>query len=108
MQQRPAGPQLPSIRTLHPYLPPPGPQAAMDPGPSTSTSNYTPAPPTPSHGYPYPASSYADSEGDEQREHEGNEPPKKKRRRQALSCTECKRRKIRCDRCASIRFSFRC
>ncbi|KDQ50411.1 hypothetical protein JAAARDRAFT_42073 [Jaapia argillacea MUCL 33604] len=25
-------------------------------------------------------------------------PPKKKRRRQALSCTECKRRKIKCDR----------
>jgi hypothetical protein len=33
-------------------------------------------------------------EGD--REQQG--PPKKKRRRQALSCTECKRRKIKCDR----------
>ncbi|KAJ7237901.1 hypothetical protein B0H12DRAFT_102029 [Mycena haematopus] len=97
--QRPAGPQLPSIRTLHPYLPPP---AAMDPSPSTSTANYMQ---TTSHAggggdSRYPASSYAGSEGDgDEREAAGNdEPPKKKRRRQALSCTECKRRKIRCDR----------
>ncbi|THU96215.1 hypothetical protein K435DRAFT_778669 [Dendrothele bispora CBS 962.96] len=27
-----------------------------------------------------------------------DQPNKKKRRRQALSCTECKRRKIKCDR----------
>ncbi|KAJ6449685.1 hypothetical protein C8R45DRAFT_144507 [Mycena sanguinolenta] len=96
--QRPAGPQLPSIRSLHPYLPPP---AAMDPTPSTSTSNYMQ---TSSHagaqGDRYPPSSYAGSEadGDERDAAADNEPPKKKRRRQALSCTECKRRKIRCDR----------
>lgn len=29
---------------------------------------------------------------------ENGQPVKKKRRRQALSCTECKRRKIKCDR----------
>ncbi|KAF8128498.1 hypothetical protein K438DRAFT_908040 [Mycena galopus ATCC 62051] len=96
--QRPAGQQLPSIRTLHPYLPPP---AAVNPGPPTSTSNYMQQ--TQSHaggGDRYPASSYAGSEGDgDERDAAGdNEPPKKKRRRQALSCTECKRRKIRCDR----------
>ncbi|KAF9480387.1 hypothetical protein BDN70DRAFT_616220 [Pholiota conissans] len=37
----------------------------------------------------------AESEGDDADQHG---PPKKKRRRQALSCTECKRRKIKCDR----------
>ncbi|TFK32140.1 hypothetical protein BDQ12DRAFT_526723 [Crucibulum laeve] len=36
-----------------------------------------------------------DSDGEEFDQHG---PPKKKRRRQALSCTECKRRKIKCDR----------
>ncbi|KAJ7476743.1 hypothetical protein FB451DRAFT_1461118 [Mycena latifolia] len=68
--QRP-GPQLPSIRQLHPYLPPP-------------PSEYAGSP----------------ESGHEHDEHEDrdDEPPKKKRRRQALSCTECKRRKIRCDR----------
>ncbi|KAI5118748.1 hypothetical protein M0805_008148 [Coniferiporia weirii] len=39
----------------------------------------------------------ADSDQD-QNESERLGPPKKKRRRQALSCTECKRRKIKCDR----------
>ncbi|KDN43263.1 hypothetical protein RSAG8_06230, partial [Rhizoctonia solani AG-8 WAC10335] len=37
-----------------------------------------------------------DSEEDEGKA--GEEMPKKRRRRQALSCTECKRRKIKCDR----------
>ncbi|KAJ7491623.1 hypothetical protein B0H11DRAFT_1911888 [Mycena galericulata] len=96
MQPRPAGPQLPSIRTLHPYLP------AIGPGPSTSTSTYEPAQTstsTQSQGARvYPPSSYAGSDGDERGVTGENEPPKKKRRRQALSCTECKRRKIRCDR----------
>ncbi|KAK6984935.1 hypothetical protein R3P38DRAFT_3374799 [Favolaschia claudopus] len=101
MQQpgRPAGPQLPSIRTLHPYLPPP---AAME-----STTLPTPTLPTPTMPMPmmtfsahgaYPPSSYADSDADERDPSGDAEPPKKKRRRQALSCTECKRRKIRCDR----------
>ncbi|KAJ7729224.1 hypothetical protein B0H14DRAFT_3518368 [Mycena olivaceomarginata] len=66
MQPRPAGPQLPSIRTLHPYLP------AIGPGPSTSTSTYEPA---------------QTGSGDERGVTGENEPPKKKRRRQALSCT---------------------
>lgn len=35
-------------------------------------------------------------DGDEARDEEGK--PKRKRRRQALSCMPCKRRKIRCDR----------
>ncbi|CAE6437487.1 unnamed protein product [Rhizoctonia solani] len=42
-----------------------------------------------------------DGDGGESEEDEdkgGEEVPKKRRRRQALSCTECKRRKIKCDR----------
>ncbi|KAJ7113241.1 hypothetical protein C8R43DRAFT_132410 [Mycena crocata] len=157
----PRGPQLPSIRTLHPDLPPPPPQSAsMQPppqqhrqqtqqspqppqgfppasfGPGPYPPPYPPYPPpgafpgppgsTTFHGQlsafpgspPFqaaagpstfpgeattstapPASSYAgsDAEADRDRDTEGG-PPKKKRRRQALSCTECKRRKIRCDR----------
>ncbi|KAJ7674311.1 hypothetical protein B0H17DRAFT_1082221 [Mycena rosella] len=63
--QRP-GPQLPSIRQLHPYLPPP---------PVTATSEYAGSPETEHDG---------DREHDPERD---DEPPKKKRRRQALSCT---------------------
>ncbi|KAJ7864109.1 hypothetical protein B0H14DRAFT_3133792 [Mycena olivaceomarginata] len=94
MEPHLAGLQLPSIRTLHPYLP------ALGPGPSTSTSTYEPAQmSTQSQGAgAYPPSSHAGSDGDERGVTGENEPPKKKRRRQALSCTECKRRKIRCDR----------
>ena len=45
----------------------------------------------------------AGAEGGQRVDADGNptndgDPPKKKRRRQALSCTECKRRKIKCDR----------
>ncbi|KAJ7088842.1 hypothetical protein B0H15DRAFT_800797 [Mycena belliarum] len=75
--QRP-GPQLPSIRQLHPYLPP---------TPVLPSSLYAAESPTSEHDF-------ADADSAERDE----EPPKKKRRRQALSCTECKRRKIRCDR----------
>ncbi|KAJ7460364.1 hypothetical protein B0H11DRAFT_1923963 [Mycena galericulata] len=55
MQLRPAGPQLPSIRTLHPYLP------VMGPGPSTSTSTYEPAQTSTQHqgAGVYPPLSYA-------------------------------------------------
>ncbi|KAF8883483.1 hypothetical protein CPB84DRAFT_1827649, partial [Gymnopilus junonius] len=91
---------LPSIRQLHPYLP------SMTPDPSY---NYSPPP---SH---YPAhlgqvdmgASHSMGAGPlrgaEAGDHEADDvdqrgPPKKKRRRQALSCTECKRRKIKCDR----------
>ncbi|KAJ7844592.1 hypothetical protein B0H14DRAFT_2585105 [Mycena olivaceomarginata] len=42
------------------------------------------------------------SDGNEQGVTGENEPPKKRRRRQALSCTECKRRKIRCDRAPCV------
>ncbi|KAJ7066426.1 hypothetical protein C8F01DRAFT_1365954 [Mycena amicta] len=91
--QRPTGPSLPSIRTLHPYLPPPTTSHVDVP-----TQYVAQAPAT----VPAPApSSDADSDelDDRERDHDAaEEPPKKKRRRQALSCTECKRRKIRCDR----------
>ncbi|KAF7309307.1 C6 transcriptional factoral factor [Mycena indigotica] len=105
---RPTGPQLPSIRDLHPYLPPPsGIIPAKTPPlvpPSTSA-----APPPNFVGQQRRPSSDA---GSRDNEHEDDnhkrrkdddpdsdsEPPRKKRRRQALSCTECKRRKIRCDR----------
>ncbi|KAJ7607965.1 hypothetical protein FB45DRAFT_392393 [Roridomyces roridus] len=76
------GTQLPSIRSLHPYLPPP---------PSVASGSMPSPNPNPS------ASPEMDNDFDRD-EDEGDEPPKKKRRRQALSCTECKRRKIRCDR----------
>ncbi|KAJ7094867.1 hypothetical protein C8R44DRAFT_989654 [Mycena epipterygia] len=91
------------IRTLHSYLPPPPPAPGPYPPPPTDpvASSSAPAP-----------SSYVGSDPEERdAEPEGNtegdteEPPKKKRRRQALSCTECKRRNIWCDRsvlfCAS-------
>ncbi|KAJ7750741.1 hypothetical protein DFH07DRAFT_1062085 [Mycena maculata] len=102
MQPAPRGPQLPSIRTLHPYLPPPpiapsGPRMSATPHATNPISSYD---------NPNPGSSYAGSDpdaddGDQDQDVDAGgsgEPPKKKRRRQALSCTECKRRKIRCDR----------
>ncbi|KAJ7622178.1 hypothetical protein FB45DRAFT_927157 [Roridomyces roridus] len=86
MQQPGRGTQLPSIRSLHPYLPPPPPSATSLPAPSS---------------HPSPSPSDRDAR-DSSCEHESataaGDAPKKKRRRQALSCTECKRRKIRCDR----------
>ncbi|CAK5283716.1 unnamed protein product [Mycena citricolor] len=112
------GPSLPSIRSLHPYLPP---------APSTAPAPSSLAPPVsrtpPPHAGPSAARDH-DRDYDRDREHEeargtlppfssypveesdgdGDErdsmpePPKKKRRRQPLSCTECKRRKIKCDR----------
>ncbi|KAJ7627473.1 hypothetical protein FB45DRAFT_61092 [Roridomyces roridus] len=86
MQQPGRGTQLPSIRSLHPYLPPPPPSAAPIPSPSL-------------HASPSPSDQDAqDSSMDHDSAAAGGDAPKKKRRRQALSCTECKRRKIRCDR----------
>ncbi|KAJ7878477.1 hypothetical protein B0H13DRAFT_2346540 [Mycena leptocephala] len=84
MQPRPASLQLPSIRTLHLYPP------VLGPGPSTSTSTYEPAQmSTQSQGAgAYPPSSHGGSDGDERGVTGENEPPKKKRRRQVLSCTE--------------------
>ncbi|KAJ7124280.1 hypothetical protein C8R44DRAFT_980626 [Mycena epipterygia] len=77
------GPQLPSIRTLHPYLPPP-----LAPGQYSPPSTNPVAPSASSCAGFDPEVRDAEPEGDPE------EPPKK-RRRQALSCTECKRRKIR-------------
>ncbi|KAF8344522.1 hypothetical protein F5887DRAFT_263283 [Amanita rubescens] len=81
---------LPSIRQLHPYLPPAG--MPHSPGPMGIVEG--PSRLSPTRG---DTSGYGvhESEADEL-EQQG--PPKKKRRRQALSCTECKRRKIKCDR----------
>ncbi|TFY63778.1 hypothetical protein EVG20_g6172, partial [Dentipellis fragilis] len=100
---------LPSIRQLHPFLPPPGPLRS----PHTAESHYQyppPAPPFPvasgsnvrfTHVEPVGPSDFSPSMGDSEPEGD-QEPldvnrPKQKRRRQALSCTECKRRKIKCD-----------
>ena len=62
-----AGPQLPSIRQLHPYHPP-----------APTAQEYTPPPPQEEE------EQESDREG---RDEHDLEPPKKKRRRQALSCT---------------------
>ncbi|KAK2459251.1 hypothetical protein APHAL10511_008728 [Amanita phalloides] len=78
---------LPSIRQLHPYLPPAGIPAPMA---LSEGQTHFPGPRGGDVGY-----ALHESEPDEL-EQQG--PPKKKRRRQALSCTECKRRKIKCDR----------
>ncbi|KAF5390609.1 hypothetical protein D9757_002588 [Collybiopsis confluens] len=72
---------LPSIRHLHPYLPP-QPPPAYYPGPSSRLESDA-------------LGHSVDSDNDDP---DSQGPPKKKRRRQALSCTECKRRKIKCDR----------
>ncbi|KAJ3750147.1 hypothetical protein DFH05DRAFT_1455237 [Lentinula detonsa] len=64
---------LPSIRQLHPYLPPSGASR-------------------------FETDTYGNAGDSENEDVDPQGPPKKKRRRQALSCTECKRRKIKCDR----------
>jgi hypothetical protein len=100
-------PSLPSIRQLHPYLPPSGMAQHLPPtdpsaysyplqspysGPSASSEIQQP---TSQHAL-YTRSEMLDSEPEGEIEQQG--PAKKKRRRQALSCNECKRRKIKCDR----------
>ncbi|KAF9219993.1 hypothetical protein BS17DRAFT_365375 [Gyrodon lividus] len=101
-------PSLPSIRQLHPYLPPSGATLSVQespsysyppPGPYTAASGSTdnhPSQSIPSQTGMYSRSEALDSELDGEIEQPG--PAKKKRRRQALSCNECKRRKIKCDR----------
>ncbi|KAI0030182.1 hypothetical protein K488DRAFT_72383 [Vararia minispora EC-137] len=110
---------LPSFRSL--YLPPPPHQQsypderyyhpAHQP-PPPSTASHPPAGPGPSgvtataHRFvPHPESlgapdPYGGQAGDSDQDGDGDQSgrPKQKRRRQALSCTECKRRKIKCDR----------
>jgi len=90
-------PSLPPIHELHPGLPPPvmqtGARGALAPIPSYndaqgSVQTMASGSSLGSHAFP----EESDPEGDRPG------PPKKKRRRQALSCTECKRRKIKCDR----------
>ncbi|KAG5728131.1 hypothetical protein E4T56_gene19275 [Termitomyces sp. T112] len=98
---------LPSIRQLHPYLLPSGLSQQHPSGSGEGSSLMYSAPsqfvpqPSPSDrsllgSRKSPEISALDSEPD--LGEQSREPPKKKRRRQALSCTECKRRKIKCDR----------
>lgn len=139
-------PSLPSIRQLHPYLPPSGMAQHLPP---TDPSAYTYPLPIPYSGPSgssdiqqppplYSRSEIMDSEPEGEIEQQG--PAKKKRRRQALSCngkfylfsfykyithryrfqslpsfyprhaifTECKRRKIKCDRLAAVMSTSPC
>ncbi|KAH9843124.1 uncharacterized protein C8Q71DRAFT_236297 [Rhodofomes roseus] len=87
---------LPPIRALHPGLPLPSPHPQSPTAPSGSAYGHLQSP-------TYPVASGSSlgarrSVDDSDPEGDVHEPPKKKRRRQALSCTECKRRKIKCDR----------
>ncbi|PIL24348.1 transcription factor [Ganoderma sinense ZZ0214-1] len=81
---------LPPIHQLHPGLA----HTAMQPPPPSSTPYM--------HGATYPLTSTSSlgirnaPEDSDQEASQGRQ--KQKRRRQALSCTECKRRKIKCDR----------
>ncbi|KAG2011138.1 fungal specific transcription factor domain-containing protein [Coprinopsis cinerea AmutBmut pab1-1] len=108
-QQPPSQTSLPSIRQLHPYL---GPPSGMSQPLTTGGAGYdypggsTHYPPGPlpqldGAGQPPPQREQPEIYGgveSEQDDFDQHGPPKKKRRRQALSCTECKRRKIKCDR----------
>ncbi|KAH8106939.1 hypothetical protein BXZ70DRAFT_262413 [Cristinia sonorae] len=80
---------LPPIHTLHPDLPAHSVIMGHH-GHGSSMTGYSPGSGSTLGTRPAPDDS--DPEGDLPG------PPKKKRRRQALSCTECKRRKIKCDR----------
>nr|GAT47926.1 C6 transcriptional factoral factor [Mycena chlorophos] len=105
--RRPSGPPLPSIRTLHPYLPPPSTMPAEPlPASTSSTALATSSPATLDRRRPSTDAGSDEydhdlGDGDHPRGEDNDsesEQPRRKRRRQALSCTECKRRKIRCDR----------
>ncbi|CUA77143.1 potential fungal transcription factor with N terminal zinc cluster domain most similar to that of HAP1 [Rhizoctonia solani] len=70
-------------------------------GPSTHDPPNWPGATSSQYGGGKRGLSDGDGDGGESEEDEGKageEVPKKRRRRQALSCTECKRRKIKCDR----------
>ncbi|TFK24053.1 hypothetical protein FA15DRAFT_694676 [Coprinopsis marcescibilis] len=105
---------LPSIRQLvHPYVLPPSGMTSQQTSTGgggggydypSGTMHYPPLPPHidgsgPSLLHRESTEIYGsvDSDGDADHDH-GGPPPKKKRRRQPLSCTECKRRKIKCNR----------
>ncbi|KAL4066102.1 hypothetical protein J3A83DRAFT_4375389 [Scleroderma citrinum] len=93
-------PSLPSIRQLHPYLPPSGMPQPHLPAQATSAYPYPPpvpyagpssadprlSPPASSHTATHPRSELLESEAEGDAEPQG--PAKKKRRRQALSCNE--------------------
>ncbi|KAI0259369.1 hypothetical protein BC834DRAFT_635201 [Gloeopeniophorella convolvens] len=103
---RPSPTSLPSIRH---FLPPQGAQLseryhpsrqqgpAFSAGPSAGMPRLEfPPPPAPLVEHMHSGMVAADSDGDGDSEKATR--PKQKRRRQPLSCTECKRRKIKCDR----------
>lgn len=102
----PSKTSLPSIRQLDPYLQLPHTMSQhMLPGADPSASAFSYQPPSqyapqqqpPAQGARRDSETYGGPDTDpEDTDLQG--PPKKKRRRQALSCTECKRRKIKCDR----------
>ncbi|KAJ3776884.1 hypothetical protein FB446DRAFT_842012 [Lentinula raphanica] len=89
---------LPSIRQLHPYLPRTGTmsQQSQHEGTSYGSLHSTHHPSAPSRFETQDVYGHAPDTDNDDTDTQG--PPKKKRRRQALSCTECKRRKIKCDR----------
>jgi hypothetical protein len=106
---------LPSIRHLHPYLPPSGMSSQHLSGESSgynyhTSTHYNSAPNTSQteqssthidthmSGPQRESDNYGAGDSEAEGDADPQCPPKKKRRRQALSCTECKRRKIKCDR----------
>ncbi|KDQ18833.1 hypothetical protein BOTBODRAFT_28335 [Botryobasidium botryosum FD-172 SS1] len=92
----------------HPHFFPP--HAVQQPPPPQQSPHQQQQQQQPQHLFPPPGIAYGlpssssdphshDLEQDQDSDpQDSKEPAKKKRRRQALSCTECKRRKIRCDR----------
>lgn len=86
---------LPSIRQLHPYLPPSGMSQHFLSGGEPSGSSSYPYPPPPPQFMQHeqqPSGSQREPEGyggadSDMDETDAGGPPKKKRRRQALSCT---------------------
>lgn len=94
---------LPSIRVLHPHLPPPNNQFFGPPDSSAYPHSFDHLPPSGPGRYGSqsvhqdPTKALETIEESDSDKH-SSPPPKKRRKRQALSCTECKRRKIKCDR----------
>lgn len=96
---------LPSIRHLHPHLPPPNSNQYFGPSdpPTYPPSSFEHPPQSgpvrygATHAHHDPTKALETIEESDSDKH-SSPPPKKRRKRQALSCTECKRRKIKCDR----------
>ncbi|RPD66540.1 hypothetical protein L226DRAFT_519886 [Lentinus tigrinus ALCF2SS1-7] len=87
---------LPPIHQLHPGLAHASSSLPMQPPPQPPL----PSPPYPMQGATHPLASTSSLGVRHAPEDSDQDAPQKKqkRRRQALSCTECKRRKIKCDR----------